>query len=353
MKIGILTFHEGINHGGFFQAFFLQSYLTSLGHDVAIINYKNSSHWLNEYKSFLITKSIFKLKNNVLKIWNFRKDQKQLKLIPKTLTTDSKIIPLITSELDVIVVGSDVVWDFEFSFTGFDKIYFGQGLNPKYKVISYAASMGRSKSDLPNHLSKHLATFSAISVRDENTSQFVRSATGRDVVKVVDPTLLIPLTDLPMPMKHWSAERIKARYLLVYAFLLPEDWREAVREFAEAKGLEIFVVGYPHPELGKDFTHIGPFEWLDFFKNSEYVITSTFHGTIFSILSNKKFLVIPNNAIENKVVSLLSDLDLTDRYMNGGCSFSLIEYEICWVEVEKNLERLRSVAHKYLNGALQ
>ena len=41
MKIGILTYHEGINHGGFFQAFFLQKFITGLGHNVYIINYKN------------------------------------------------------------------------------------------------------------------------------------------------------------------------------------------------------------------------------------------------------------------------------------------------------------------------
>ncbi|MBW2166434.1 MAG: polysaccharide pyruvyl transferase family protein, partial [Deltaproteobacteria bacterium] len=55
MKIGILTFHDGINHGGFFQAYSTFSLLRSWGHDVEIINYKNSTHWFKEYKAFLFT----------------------------------------------------------------------------------------------------------------------------------------------------------------------------------------------------------------------------------------------------------------------------------------------------------
>ena len=54
MKIGILTFHDGINHGAFFQAFSTYSFLKANGYDVEIINYKNKRHWFTEYRTFLL-----------------------------------------------------------------------------------------------------------------------------------------------------------------------------------------------------------------------------------------------------------------------------------------------------------
>lgn len=353
MKIGILTFHEGINHGGFFQAFFLQSYVASLGHDVRIINYKNSVHWRNEYKSFLITKSPMRLLNNIRKIINFRKDQSALNLVPKRLTTNPNNIPGITNEYDVVIVGSDIVWDFEYSFTGLDSVYFGDGLRPKSKVISYAPSMGRSKSPIPDNLSKYLKYFSNLSVRDDNSKRYVSSAVKNEVTKVLDPTLLMPVSQLPLKIGLPTEERRDKEYLLVYAFMLPEGWRQKIKSFAAAQGLEILVIGYPQKGLGRNMIHIGPFEWLDYFKKAKYVITSTFHGTIFAILNEKKFLTIPNNAIENKVVSLLMDLDLVSRYCRDGFSVETLTGQVEWADVNANLVSLRSVSHKYLEDALQ
>lgn len=353
MKIGILTFHEGINHGGFFQAFFLQSYLASLGHDVRIINYKNAVHWRNEYKAFLITKSPMRLLKNIRKIINFRKDQSALNLVPKKLTTNPNNISRITSEFDVVVVGSDIVWDFEYSFTGLDSVYFGDGLRPKSKVISYAPSMGRSKSPIPDSLSKYLKSFTNLSVRDDNTKKYVTAAVENEVTKVIDPTLLMPVSQLPLTSRFSSEVRRGHDYLLVYAFMLPKDWRQEVESFAAAQGLEILVIGYPQKGVGRNMTHIGPFEWLDYFKNAKYVITSTFHGTIFAILNEKKFLTIPKDSIENKVVSLLMDLDLMSRYCREGFSLETLTCDVEWADVNANLVSLRSVSHKYLEDALQ
>lgn len=353
MKIGILTFHEGINHGGFFQAYFLQSYFESLGHDVKIINYKNAAHWRNEYKAFLITRSPIRLLKNLRKIINFRRDQGALNLMPKRLTTNPNNIPYITSEFDVVVVGSDVVWDFEFSFTGSDSVYFGKGLQPRSKIISYAASMGRSKSSLPETLSKYLNNFSSLSVRDDNTKNFVSSAVEIEATKVIDPTLLMPVSQLPLTSGLPTEEVRGNEYLLVYSFMLPKGWRQEIESFAAAQGLEILVIGYPQKGLGRNMTHIGPFEWVGYFKKAKYVITSTFHGTIFALLNEKKFLTIPNEAIENKVVSLLMDLDLMSRYCRDGFSTETLTGEVEWADVNTNLVSLRSVSHKYLEDALQ
>ena len=148
MKIGILTFHEGINHGGFFQAFSTYSFLKSEGYDVEIINYKNKTHWLTEYKAFLVTKNPKRLISNIKKIFAFKKDQKSMNLGPFT-----KDISRIKENYDVIVVGSDIVWNYEWDFLGKDPVYFGHGLNAK-KWVSFAPSFGAvdcEKTSIPDY----------------------------------------------------------------------------------------------------------------------------------------------------------------------------------------------------------
>lgn len=352
-KVGILTFHDGINHGGFFQALFLQSYLVSLGHNVKVINYKNSVHWRNEYRSFLTTKSPIQLLKNIIKILNFRRNQRTLNLYPKRLTTNRNTLVNISNQFDIIVVGSDIIWDFEFSFTGQDSVYFGNGLRPKLKLISYAASMGRSKSSVPASLSQNLRYFTNVSVRDDNTKNFITPLIETEVTKVLDPTLLMPVSQLTLMSRLPTKKKRGKNYLLVYAFMLPKSWRHAIESFATSKGLQILVVGYPQKISGRNLTHIGPFDWLRYLRQADYVITSTFHGTIFSIINEKNFLTIPNDPIENKVVPLLRDLYLTARYCRTGFSASTLAAEIDWSAVNANLVCLRSASHKYLENALQ
>ena len=79
-KIAILTYHDGFNHGGFFQAFSTYSFLKSRGYDVEIINYKNKTHWLSEYKAFLFIKNPKTLVSNIKKIFAFKRDQEQMNL---------------------------------------------------------------------------------------------------------------------------------------------------------------------------------------------------------------------------------------------------------------------------------
>ena len=139
MKIGILTFHDGLNHGAFLQAFSTMTYLNTKFDHVQIINYKNKYHHRQEG-----WKHIFKYRNPIRiidflqKKISFSKDQKKLNLT-KFTTNHNKIIPL---NFDTIIIGSDVIWNS--SIFGEDDIYFGNVL--ECKQIAFSASFGWYKS---------------------------------------------------------------------------------------------------------------------------------------------------------------------------------------------------------------
>lgn len=345
MKIGILTFHEGINHGGFFQAFSTYSFLKSKGYDVEIINYKNKTHWLAEYKEFLITKNPQRLVSNIKKIFAFKKDQKQM-----NLSSFTKDATKIKENYDVIVVGSDIVWNYEWDFLGKDPVYFGQGLNSK-KWISYAPSFGAIDCEntvIPDFVSNGLRKFTHISVRDENSKCIVKKACSKEAKVVLDPTFLFETNGMEKPIK------VNEPFLLVYAFTLRDSDILQTKAFAKKNKLKVVAVGYSQPWADFNIINLGPFEWIGYFYKSSYVLTGTFHGTLYSLKYKKNFITSDNKGISNKTKTILSKLGLLNRLTEGELNFEyLYTNGIDYDQVTDLLMPLIDDSKKYLINAIE
>lgn len=345
MKIGILTFHEGINHGGFFQAFSTYSFLKSGGYDVEIINYKNRMHWLAEYKAFLFTKNPRTLLSNIKKIRAFKKDQEEMNL--GVFTKDASKI---TQNFDVIVVGSDVVWNYEWSFLGKDPVYFGQGFIAR-KWISYAPSFGAVDCEntiIPDYVSNGLRKFTHISVRDENSKCIVKKACGKEAKVVLDPTFLLETNGMEKPIK------VNEPFLLVYAYALRDTDVSQTIAFCKKNKLKVVAVGYSQPWADFNIINLGPFEWIGYFNEASYVLTGTFHGTLYSLKYRKNFITSNNKGISNKTKTILSKLGLLDRLTEGELNFDLLySYGIDYAHVADLLMPLIDDSKKYLIEAVE
>ena len=347
-KIGILTYHDGFNHGGYFQAYFLQEYLKSKGHDVFILNYKNISHFINEYRYFLLQLNFIKFFKNLYKIISFNNDQRKFNKLPKYITFSENKISSISSKLDYIVVGSDIVWDYDYKFTGPNNIYFGEYLSPIKGLISYSASMGRTKSSIPMNFRKLLEKFNYISVRDDNTQKILEEYTNVNSTKTLDPTLITDIHDIGIKLDE--KKFLETKYLLVYAFFLPYEFKSNIKKIAIEKNLKIVSVGYHQDFVDINCTEVGPFMWLKAFRDAEFIVTSTFHGSIFSILFNKLFITVANDSIESKVVSLLNDLRIIDRYISSATMINVLLRDIDYCSVSHYLKKLRINSINYLDS---
>lgn len=343
MKVGILTFHEGINHGGFFQAYSTFSFLKQNGFDVEIINYKNKTHWLLEYKAFLWTKNPIKLIKNIIKIRMFKKAHQKFKM-----TDFSKNIKDIdTSKYDVIVVGSDIVWNYEWKFLGNDSVYFGKALKAK-RLISYAPSCGAVdlSSPIPDFVKDGLNKFNHISVRDENTALLVEKAIDKKAKIVLDPTFIYDIQGEEIEPNE------KEKYILVYAYHLRENEKNTIIKFAKEKRLKLISVGYSNSWCDKNIIEIGPFEWLGYFKNAEYVLTSTFHGTIFSLKYRRNFVTSTNPGIEAKIKTILETVGLSRRVINDTDIREVLNNPIDYTAVDKILDMLIKDSRNFLLKAI-
>lgn len=343
IRVGILTFHDGINHGAFMQAFSLYQFLRQNGYNAEIINYKNVDHLKNEFRAFLLTKRPKDFVSNISKILAFKRDQKVMNL-GKLEVKSSRV----SDSYDIIVVGSDIVWNYKWSFLGNDPIYFGRNLNCK-KLISYAPSFGNvSVNDSrPSHVISGIQSFDAISVRDANSADIVESIVGSRPQIVLDPTFLIDSIPYEKGCKKCDSD-----YLLVYAYLLqPEEIQSAI-EFSRSKGLKIVSVGYSNKWADENIVSLGPFEWLSYIRNANFVLTSTFHGTIFSIKYERNFVTSINDSIRNKTVGLLEEIGLINRCVESSNVDPIFEIDIDYQMVNKKLSYHIDHSKKFLRNSL-
>lgn len=251
---------------------------------------------------------------------------------------------------DCVIIGSDEV----FNHAAGVRLQLHGEVRQTSCVITYAASCGSAKAeyiqreDLPR-VRQAMSHFSAISVRDEGTARYVGKLYDGLLEHHMDPVLMGKL-HTRKARKVW----LKG-YLLVYAYghriHKPEEIA-AIRAFAKEKGLKTVAVG------GSQFwcdlyIPASPMRLLDWFANADYVVTDTFHGAIFSVITRRKFAVLIRPSNYNKLRSLLEELGLVERWATdlarlGECLDKDIDYDA----VDGILNRERQRAREYLKEQL-
>ncbi|MFV0347369.1 MAG: polysaccharide pyruvyl transferase family protein [Halodesulfovibrio sp.] len=299
MTTGILTFHDGINYGAFCQVYSLFSYLRSQGLDVQVLNYKNPGFEERERQCFILPGNADLTARNMRKMALFEEAHSLLNMTPRLRSQED----LARHAFDAVVVGSDEVWNFSTELIGFDPVYFSHGVQAD-RLVSYAPSFGTVNAGdaIPDAVCEGIRRFSSISVRDANASRVVQGITGTAAPIVLDPTFL---TDL-------SAQAVlpeEKDYILVYGFFSP-PMVESIRAYARKAGKKTVALGYYREWCDVNRDIITPFEWLGYFMQSDCVVTTMFHGMIYSILNRKPFCMFMTDYRRNKVGTLLDDAGL-------------------------------------------
>jgi hypothetical protein len=317
MKVGILTFHRGPNYGGYLQAWHLREAIRRLGHQVEIINYQNPLLYESEkpvirsFKPSLIRHSW----RRWVKSRPFKESIKHFSSFP--LAFDASLIPW--SNYDTIVVGSDVVWDFQTPQFGHDRAYFG--MHPAQKgcrFVSYAASCGPADVDakFPDWVREGISRFSAIGVRDENTFRLAKASTYAEPSLVVDPTWL---QDDPPPSRSVVPDR---PYILVYGNALDQDRAKALRAHAARHSLDLIGCASCWKHVDHVINGIDPLQWAELFRGSQSVVTSTFHGLLYAIKNSKPFLMVNLPAAANKSKTVVERVGATARVISPDRGFA-------------------------------
>ena len=358
MKIGILSMQEVKNYGSFLQAFSLKSNIEALGHQCDFINIIPGRQ-IGDYRQSRFHK--VKLLLERLWGWDF---VKRIVTIYKFQNRFSKeFLPYLgvkkgqtEGHRDIVVIGSDEVFNCaQKTWFGFSPQLYGKGIDAD-KVISYAASFGATTFDilqklgLKDEVAKLLArNFSQISVRDENSRQVVKTLTGKEPQMHVDPVLIYDYSDFMPKEKH------KSDYIIVYSYpgrISDKKEIAAIQAFANQKGLRLLSIGHYFPWCD-DVVVPTPFEVLSWFRDAAYVVTDTFHGSVFSIKYNKKFCTIVREMNNQKLTYLLNQFGLENRIVSNLPDLeNIIEPEIDYVPVNEKITLETARSKKYLKENL-
>lgn len=287
-KVGILTFHHGPNYGGFMQAWHLREAVRSIDPNASTVNYLHATH-LESNRRLVRVSNLKSLKTRIhwiMKRYPFRRIDKLL--CEDSFTTNPDEVPW--SKYKSLVVGSDVVWDFQDPEFGYDPAYFGALPGQQQsRMIAYAASCGPADVDgeLPAYVNG-LNRFEAFGVRDAASMRLVKRVTGKDATLVVDPTWL-----QADPEITW-ARAPKKGYILVYATGMPEDFSRSLRNYCDKEGLSIVSAAAGSKFSDVTYRVLSPFQWVDLIRNAAACVIGGLHGTLYSIKYGKPFILINN-----------------------------------------------------------
>lgn len=372
MRISILTQPLHINYGGTLQAYALQVVLKKMGHEVETINYvwKDSS----DFKKIL---SFYKKKflNRSPKYFFFNKELQYISryhasFISKSINLSKKIENSVLlskyfeeKKFDVVIVGSDQVWRRDYS----PKIenFFLDFLenNNQIKKIAYAASFGlelwqfsKNEDILIKNLMKK---FNYISVREDSAVDLCKKFLNLDVGHVLDPTLLLTKNDY---MKFVNSD-VECGGVFSYILDNNEVIMQKVEGVCKILNKKNFICmpksHYKHKLLVddlEDFVYPKIEEWITSFYKADYVITDSFHGTVFSIIFNKPFISLCNNERgAARFKSVLKIFNLEDRLIDTQqlIDMSIIAKPIDYDLINIQLDKLRSISINNLGDALK
>lgn len=377
-KIAILTTPQFYNYGGILQCYALLTTLKNIGYDATVIdiqyahlNYFNTAvqifkNFIRKYflghKNVVFFDSAMLPKNRKIiqqNIIPFIEKNIYPKTNPiygvKRLHKDKELI----CNFNTFIVGSDQVWrpqycDVYTYFLGFveDKA--------NIKKISYAASFGVDNwefSTKQTTLARHLLRkFYAVSVREKSAVDLCNKYLGTKATHVLDPTMLLKREDYE---KIIDVKLNSNNKLMVYVLDIDSE-KKGIIDFVSQKSN---LLPYFANNLNTEKTFMSARErivpslenWLNSFVNSKFVITDSFHGTVFSIIFNIPFVTYGNrDRGYDRFTSLLEIFGLTERLIESKDQLKdeILLKPINWDVVNAIIEVERRKSFEFLNDSL-
>ena len=361
MKIGLLTFHCAQNYGAVLQCYATQEFLKSKGYDVEVIDYR-PEYLLRSYRLFNtqrivcgnpvtaainLVKELIQFPRRCYRQWAYRRFAKRHLVLSDKVTMET-----IPAYYDTYIVGSDQIWNPKLTH-GFDNAYFCRFAFPKgnKRYIAYAASMEAKalSPEAKQYYQETLKGFDAISVREGDLAQLLQPLTPLQITQVLDPTLMADTCIWDTFATHRFT---KKKYVVIYQGRSNKASEHIAKDIAKQVGGEVVILStWFSLSRGESHQNLAPESFVDIIRHAACVITTSFHGTAFSIIFNRPFYTIRmNDGADTRSQSLLESLNLQDRMIDTDSSpiFSPINYS----EANAKLEVLRRSSQDFLLNAL-
>lgn len=373
MKVGVITlWNKFTNYGQVLQYYALQTVLEEHGHEAVLLKFLPTHRFKREriskiLKVYPIFYAIWKrlvwkrqgldkkLESTGMEQWAYKKfnfSKEEYNSLDELVSNPPKV--------DCLIAGSDQIWLQSLKYRD-NYAYYLDFYVPGARKISYAPSFGMEKyqSQFVPELTRLLKGLDAVSVREIEGVRICKEC-GVEAAHVCDPTMLLTAADYERLIK---LEKIEREDIFIYNINIrePEDirWGELL-SFANKNELAVSVaqgVGFDVSLeiFGKDVTYyyMNLGQWLECVKNSKFVVASSFHCVVFSILFNTPFVYAPikgNHSIgNNRAIGLMKKLGLDERVLTDGISYEwYYNRAIDWASVNKKMDIWRRQSLDFL-----
>lgn len=353
LHVGVVTFHHVVNYGAVLQAWALCDAIRQRGHEPEILDYRPYTARRYVLRALLQSRwNPREVGRDAVKVVKFLRFIHHRLPVSRRTFRQAEGLGGAADKYDAVLTGSDQVWntrDF-----GLDRSYFLGFVDPdQTRLGSYAPSAGATTDwgdDAPE-VGALLRRFHHLSARDTPTKRLVSEVSGRDAVEVLDPTFLGRFDRLidDRPIARGS-------HLLIYQVVASPEMERRTRELKEALGLPAVVVGGRSPAADRECVAVSPQRWLGAVKNADFVVTHSFHGTIFAILYRTPFLVVPHKSGSMRLADLLKRAGVSERLLDPRDPLPGPVEELKKVdfdEVHRRLAPLIKASGGYLDEVLQ
>lgn len=383
-KVGLVSCYFKHNYGSMLQAYATQKILDDMGIENETINIEENIDFKNGKKKYYMTQvfnfSFIKAKLGMIKLKVDKKINKELGknigIRDKKYEEFKKNFKLTDgfknyAELNEqcknyssVLVGSDQLW---LPVNVVADYYTLNWVPDDVNKISFSTSFGFSSvpEKYKEDYKKFLNRINFLSTREVAGQKIIKELTDRDATLVCDPTLLFNKEEWMSIQKEEPI--VKEKYILCYFLGNSIEYRKFAERLREKTGYKIVSLNHAdeyvkYSDIFADETpyDIDPSEFLNLIRNAEYVCTDSFHGTVFSLINNKKFFVFRRYNKKSKVStnsrldSLLEIVNLKERLLEGNEDVQVwMDKEIDYVAVDEKLEAFREESKAFLRGALE
>lgn len=366
-EIKIITCHFVHNYGAVLQAYALSHALEKLfpNANIEIIDYRPEYLAVHhrvfhigseKYRRNWLIKLLYIFRTFPFRMYtsfNFsRFIKRNLKLTSKRYT-DFEELKVGNIKADIFICGSDQIWNYR-SDNGKDPAFFLKFVE-KGKKISYAPSIAVSDINLLEEkmLSFMLKGFKDISIREQSGVQILKKVGYENVSRVLDPVFLLEKQDWNKLLAKFT---VKKKYVLIYKITRNIELYDFAYDLVREREWDIIEIGFSAKcdgKVDKYLCGVSPELFLAYVLGAEYIITDSFHGTAFSVLFEKPFVVFDRGDLNSRIETLLKITGLESRYFDKKrTANSYYEEEIEYQNVAMKLNKEREFSVNYLLGSI-
>lgn len=380
-KVGIVSCYFKNNYGSMLQAYATKKILDNNNIPNETINVDNNidfkkgkkKYYLSQITNFNFIKSKFGMiklkldkkivkglgKNISIRNNKYKEFRREFNL-SKSVTTYAELNKMAKEKYTDVLVGSDQLW---LPVNVVADYYTLNWVPDEVNKISYATSFG--VSSIPSKYNEKYIHFlkriNHLSIREDSGVKLAKEIAGVDGKLVCDPTLL--LTKEEWEKEASKENKYKEKYILCYFLGSNIEHRKFAERLKEKTGLKIVSLNHAdeyvkYSDKFCDYApfDIGPREWINLVENAEYILTDSFHGTVFSLLFNRNFFCFrrynakAKGSTNSRLDSLLKIAEVSNERILSGLEDvnDVLKYKIDFKKVNKNLDKFREESKKWL-----